>query len=370
MIQQTKQERVYRTLKERIEKQIYAPGTCLPKEIELALELGISRQTLRPALEQLAMENRIERVKGKGTFIRGEKQEKRTKVLLILNNLEHISNPYLYLMPWIQLSAENMNVSLESCSQDSLLSRPGNEIARKIAGDGFQGIIWFGSNFNGREPLLETIRKTGLPVILPHASPEDRQITGFVSMGTDYRRVLEDGLRYLSAQGHRRVAHISDRSMRGITKEEYFRCVRSAGLDPDPRLLYLTDNALDKQQILKGIETLTILPETPPTALFCFSDFYALQAYEYFAEKKILIPDDIAVLSIGGQIGCDFLKPSLSAIDFGSREIGQSAVQVLMELIHEKRLNRDFIVTPHNITERDSTKKMIYQVNRQKGKTS
>ncbi len=370
MIQLTKQEQVYRTLKERIEKQIYAPGTCLPKEVELAIELGISRQTLRPALEQLAMENRIERVKGKGTFIRGEKKETRTKILLILNSLEHVSNPYLYLMPWIQLSAENRNIHLESCSQESLLSRPGNEIVRKIANDGFQGILWFGSNFNGHEPLLETIRQTGLPVLLPHASREDQQITGFSCMGTDYHRVLEDGLRYLAAQGHHRVAHISERTMRGIEQEEYFQCVRSIGLDSDARLLFLTDNALDKKQILEGIEFLTTRSGTPPTALFCFSDFYALQAYEYFAEKKIRIPADVAVLSIGGQIGCDFLKPSLSAIDFGSREIGLSAVQVLMELIYEKRLNRDYIVTPHHITERESTKGMIYQINQQKGKTS
>ncbi len=370
MIQLTKQEQVYRTLKERIEKQIYAPGTCLPKEVELAVELGISRQTLRPALEQLAMENRIERVKGKGTFIQGEKKEARTKILLILNSLEHISNPYLYLMPWLQLSAEKMNVRLESCSPDSLLSRPGNEIARKIIDGGYQGIIWFGSNFNGREPLLGTIRKTGLPVLLPHASRKDREITGFTTMGTDFRRVLEDGLCYFAAQGHHRVAHISNRSMRGIAQEEYFRCVRSLGLDPDPQLLYLNDTPLDKKQIREGIGFLTIRQETPPTALFCFSDFYALQAYEFFTEKKIRIPDDIAVLSIGGQIGCDFLKPSLSAIDFGSREIGETAVRIMMELIHEKRLNRDFIVTPHNITERDSTKKMIYRINRQKGKTS
>ncbi|OQA85498.1 MAG: Arabinose metabolism transcriptional repressor [Lentisphaerae bacterium ADurb.Bin242] len=368
MIQLTKQEQVYRTLKERIEKQIYAPGHCLPKEVELAVELGISRQTLRPALEQLAMENRIERVKGKGTFIRGGKEETRTRILVILNDLEHISNPYLYLMPWIQLTAENMNVKLESCSQASLLSRPGHEIVRKIANDGFQGILWFGSNFTGREPLVEILRKTGLPVLLPHASRNDQEVTGFTSMGTDYRRVLEDGLRYFAAQGHRRIAHLTQKDMRGIAEEEYFQCVRSLGLDAAPVLLYLTPEALDVRQIREGAAFL--MTRTPrPTALFCFSDFYALQVYEYFAEKKIRIPDDVAVLSIGGQIGCDFLKPSLSAIDFGSSEIGRSAVRVLVEMIHEKRLNRDYIVTPHHITERESTRKMIYHTNQQKGKS-
>jgi GntR family transcriptional regulator len=44
------------------------PGGRLPSERELAERLGVSRPTVRRALEQLAVEGRIQRVHGSGTF--------------------------------------------------------------------------------------------------------------------------------------------------------------------------------------------------------------------------------------------------------------------------------------------------------------
>jgi GntR family transcriptional regulator len=44
------------------------PGGKLPSERELAERLGVSRPTVRRALDQLAVEGRIQRVQGSGTF--------------------------------------------------------------------------------------------------------------------------------------------------------------------------------------------------------------------------------------------------------------------------------------------------------------
>lgn len=44
------------------------PGGKLPSERDLAERLGVSRPTVRRALEQLAVEGRVQRVQGSGTF--------------------------------------------------------------------------------------------------------------------------------------------------------------------------------------------------------------------------------------------------------------------------------------------------------------
>ncbi len=357
-IQSTKKEQTYRDLKERIENCVYAPGSRLPNEVELCVELGVSRNTLRPALEQLAMEKLIERVKGKGTFIRSN-NDMRTKILVVLCNFDDISNPYIYIMPGVQLAAENLNISLEICTMTSLLSRPPDESARQILEKGIQGILWFASNFNGDEPLIETLKKTALPILFPHASLKDQLITGIPAMGTDYRKVMESGLRYLAAQGHHRVGNITTSSMRGISVNEYLQFVRDAGLDDAPELLGLTNNSQAKEVVISVTARMMEELKEPPTALFCFSDFFAVHVYEYLHGKGLRIPEDVAVLSIGGQIGCDFLNPTLSAIDFGSLEIGRNSVKVLLEMIHEKKRYIPFTATPHYITERDSTRKII-----------
>ncbi|RME46435.1 MAG: GntR family transcriptional regulator [Chloroflexi bacterium] len=54
---------------ERIHSGIYAPGTRLPSESELAEELGVSRSSIRTALARLAAEGMVIRKQGDGTYV-------------------------------------------------------------------------------------------------------------------------------------------------------------------------------------------------------------------------------------------------------------------------------------------------------------
>ena len=48
---------------------VMAPGTAVPPERELAQRFGTSRTTVRQALAELAVEGRLLRMQGKGTFV-------------------------------------------------------------------------------------------------------------------------------------------------------------------------------------------------------------------------------------------------------------------------------------------------------------
>ena len=61
MARDTKKMQIYDLLKERIVSGFYPPGAQLPKEVDLAAELGVSRVTLRPALELLELERLVRR---------------------------------------------------------------------------------------------------------------------------------------------------------------------------------------------------------------------------------------------------------------------------------------------------------------------
>lgn len=56
-------------LAERISTQVYAPGSRLPSESELAGELGVSRASIRSALGRLAAEGMVLRKQGDGTYV-------------------------------------------------------------------------------------------------------------------------------------------------------------------------------------------------------------------------------------------------------------------------------------------------------------
>src|SRR6266498_1779961 len=54
---------------ERIETGQWMPGHQLPSEPELADEFGVSRTTVRQAMQLLEFEGLVQKVQGKGTFV-------------------------------------------------------------------------------------------------------------------------------------------------------------------------------------------------------------------------------------------------------------------------------------------------------------
>ena len=350
---QSKSQQIYHVLKNRIEESFYPGGSRLPKEIELAEELRVSRKTLRLALDQLARQNLIERIKRKGTFVRTDHKAK-YKILLILNEEREIYNPYPYIMPGIQTAAEAMNIQVESCTEESLGTLSARDMVRNIRMNKPDGIICLRNNFRGDEALLKILQKTGIPVLLPHAAISDHAVTGFAVLCMDFPRIMKDGLEYLKGQGHQKIATLSwAESGRGITREEYLRWQQEIGVDSNP-VYYHTAASFDA--IPDAMEQLLALPH-PPTAVFCYSDFFAIRIYQYLKSRNIRIPEQLSVLSIGGHIGCNYLSPTLSAIDFDLLGIGQLAVRTIMEIVCSRKTCRKMplIFCPHHIIERQST---------------
>ncbi len=58
------------TIRAKIEDGDYPPGTAIPSENELAAVYGLSRQTVRNAVEILVREGLLRRVAGKGVYVR------------------------------------------------------------------------------------------------------------------------------------------------------------------------------------------------------------------------------------------------------------------------------------------------------------
>jgi hypothetical protein len=137
-------------LRDRIESGFYPPGCKLPKEVDLAAELNVARITLRPALELLEIENFIIRAKGIGTFVR-EKLDEKIRVMVVssspLDNSYRISNPFLYLMPYLQAAAMRMNIKIDICDAKSLLISDVAQCAARIRENGIRGIFLLDSGF-------------------------------------------------------------------------------------------------------------------------------------------------------------------------------------------------------------------------------
>lgn len=69
-----------------------------------------------------------------------------------------------------------------------------------------------------------------------------------------------------------------------------------------------------------------------PTAFFCFNDQVAMGVYEALTEVKLTIPNDVAVFGFDNlEIIAAYLRPALSTMELPHYEMGQWAVNFLLE---------------------------------------
>jgi LacI family transcriptional regulator len=75
----------------------------------------------------------------------------------------------------------------------------------------------------------------------------------------------------------------------------------------------------------------------PPTAIFCFNDQMAMGTYEALSERNLKIPEDVAVMGFDNlEIIAAFLRPKLSTMELPHYQMGQWAVNYLVEHAENK----------------------------------
>jgi len=123
-------EVIVQQIKDQIKKGILKPGEKLPPERKLADLLGVSRASVREAIQALAFSGYLEVIQGKGTYI----LEIATQYDEIVNFFSGISNYSLeYLMEArIMLEGEFARLAALNASQEEIdvIERVFNEIAK------------------------------------------------------------------------------------------------------------------------------------------------------------------------------------------------------------------------------------------------
>ena len=196
---------LYQTLRDRIFSGYYSAGMSLPREVDLAEEFGVARNTLRSALAGLEKEGLIRRVKSKGTFVRGRKRRKRN-YLLVLNEGGGIESPYPYIVPNLQTAAEMSEVGLEIVCRNFLQSLSRERGAATIRSSGVKGVIVLANNMLKSDPLYGILKSSGGSGPFAARGEMGSGDDGFGVLRIDFAKSLRDAFAYLSGLGHRRIA--------------------------------------------------------------------------------------------------------------------------------------------------------------------
>ena len=192
---------------------------------------------------------------------------------------------------------------------------------------------------------------TGTPVVLIGGVPHPQADRVYID---DYR-AARDLMRYLIERGHSTIAHI--RGAGGMPsaldrQRAYRDSLLEAGLPIVPELevegTFLRDGGYVGMQRL-----LACSPR--PSAVFAANDMTAVGALLACVDAGINVPGDVAIAGFDDIALAIDLRPALTTIYHGQREIGAEAVRLaLARARHEAPEEKQTTIVPHRLVIRQS----------------
>lgn len=353
-----KKDILYRDLKKNIQTGIYAPGYHFPKELELAKQLNVAKVTVRSAFAVLEEEGLIKRIRGKGTFVSPLKN-RTGDIIVVVDKLSDFASPYPYILEGIKNAAVNRGVNIRICERYYIESFSEDDFAESVRENNIAGILILGAYYTGEEKIVNIVKHCKIPAVIPHSIGNSYFTTGFACVQIDMRAAWEDAVRHLCEDGHKRIATLAlatNPDIRGFSTEGHFELLKKYDADANEELLQAIP--YDRETIVKTVNNWMDL-QTPPTAILCFSDFFAIHVYEALKRMNLKIPEHVAVMGCCGYPGASLMTPPLSTVDFEYQKQGEAALELVMKadtwFPEESNLAKPRIIIKQTLLKREST---------------
>lgn len=312
------------------------PNGKLPTEVELAEQLGVSRETVRLAAEALQRDGLVVKIRHRGTFLHSPTlgqikavQEKRKLAgylqtdFLDAHGREEVANR--------EISGRLLQGALEEAAQAGfrlVVQRTTNlewrQAVRELAHAGrVQGLICVSYH---EDKLLLRLAASGLPIVL---LDEDTTVPGILTVRDDSFEGARRAIQYLAKLGHRRIAyaHWARAEMNPSRPLGYRKGMRDAGLYRRQQWEIATE--LTEAGVRRMVDRLLALRPSP-TALYCFNNTLARIAIDELRRRGVRVPEDLSVFGAGGEE-----IPGLSCHQADWYQMGRSAMQLLLRTLAE-----------------------------------
>ena len=243
------------------------------------------------------------------------------------------------------LSKHGNNIVLytnEGDSPDSLLS-----LVRAREVDGFV-LVWN----HVPKAMIEMLLNANVPFVVLGRRVR-HPLASYIT--PDNYQGAKELMRHLIDLGHTRIGFTTRPSM-GLTHEDRFNAykdaLKDANIPLDSDLIVET-----KIEPLSGYYAMNQLLDlaAPPTAVFAFHDFVAIDAQRAALERGLSIPKDIALAGFDGLRISLFTTPPITTVAQPLQEIGRESIFALLSRINDNTLPPIQKTLPVTLQTRQST---------------
>ncbi|MDG1037495.1 MAG: LacI family DNA-binding transcriptional regulator [Polaribacter sp.] len=233
----------------------------------------------------------------------------------VIQNLEEVLNKDGYN---IVITQSNESFKKECDSIDTLLYTQ------------VDGIIASMANQTVDLKYYEKVKSAGIPLILFDRGENDLNVD---YIGIDDYNSSHIIVKHLVEQGCKRIAHIGGYKRTRIFNNRikgYIDALKKHNLPLSDELLIESNlSTIDGRE--KMLQLLSL--EDKPDAVYVAGDYAALGALQILNEKKIKVPEEIALVGFGNEPFSSMVTPSITSIEQHSEEIGKQAAYVFLEHI-------------------------------------
>tara|TARA_R110002124_G_scaffold114535_56_gene269829 strand:+ start:35856 stop:36878 length:1023 start_codon:yes stop_codon:yes gene_type:complete len=163
-------------------------------------------------------------------------------------------------------------------------------------------------------------------------------------------------VRQMVAAGYKRIAMISLQSDTSTILAErelgYRRAMVEAGLGNAINIVRESQTPRDVQITARRL----LQSPNRPDAIFCWTDFIALEVISVAVELGLRIPEDVGIAGYDNTVYCDFAQNSLSSIDQSGELLGLQATRLLIERIKGRSEAEHFVVPPRLVVRRSTSR--------------
>jgi LacI family transcriptional regulator len=347
---------LYKALANQFREQIVrgelTPGQWIGTELELARRQQVARMTIRRAVEILVREGLVVRQPGKGLYVRERHTTTRT-IHFISGNL--VWEPSVQIYRGAQALAGRHGIEIQIYDAHGDVQRD-LAILQNLPAATADGAIVMSLHSPAFTTALFELKAAGVPFVVFDQHLADTEITSVTA--DNYHGGYQVG-QALVALGHQRIGFVGDLATTTVRDRlaGLRDAIADAGLPFDRSLAIdlMTEPLADwSAAIDRATEALMTRPDRP-TALFFSCDGVARPAYRTLARLGLRIPHDVSVVGFDDDPLSEWLTPALSTVRQPFFQMGQVAMELLEEQMHDLKRPAEHPVLPVTYIAREST---------------
>ena len=294
---------IYRQIEDyfvrRIRSRELAPGTVMPRAVDLAENLGVSHLTVRQCYKRLAEQRLVNPIRGKGTFVADEQPHRQTLGVAVPGEFfrsQGSSGVYTAIAERLHNLAreDGRMVRLLVCTTPYLQQVSGHlneHDLRQLRDEAMAGLFVCGTHLP--RALQAEYKQRGVWTVgVPGASEE---VDAYVTADQD--SAVSTPIRYAQTQGRRRpgMLYLDLEADHAGRQQRLIEALRDHGFDPDPAQVVGVSHASMAGGQFAAEHLLGIRPEVD--AIICYDDLLTHGVCAACIRHDLRVPDRVLLIS-------------------------------------------------------------------------